>query len=131
MAGRDLLTRLADAGEEAIGRLADAPGADRLTGVANSMRDRVDELQKRVRGIDALETRIAEVERRLAALEGSSGGSRSPARQTSTTRKPAAGRKGAPGTTGSDAAKRSGTAVRKSGEAAGPEEPELGRNPDA
>lgn len=125
------MTRLADAGEEAIGRLADAPGADRLTGVANSMRDRVDELQKRVRGIDALETRIAEVERRLAALEGSSGGSRSPARQTSTTRKPAAGRKGAPGTTGSDAAKRSGTAVRKSGEAAGPEEPELGRNPDA
>jgi hypothetical protein len=131
MAGRDLLTRLADAGEEAIGRLAEAPGADRLTGVANSMRDRVDELQKRVRGIDALETRIAELERRLAALEGSAGASRSPARQTSTSRKPAAARKGAPGTTGSDAAKRSGTAVRKSAEAPGPDEPELGRNPDA
>jgi TolA-binding protein len=68
MARKDLLTRLADAGEEAISRLQDAPGADRMLGVANSMRDRVDELQKKVRGIDALEKRIAELERRVDQL---------------------------------------------------------------
>ena len=79
-AKRDLLTRLADAGEDAISRLQDAPGADRLLGVANSMRDRVDELQKKVRGIDELEKRIAELEQRVEALSGTK--RRSPARRT-------------------------------------------------
>jgi uncharacterized protein involved in exopolysaccharide biosynthesis len=70
MARKDLLTRLADAGEEAIGKLGDTPGADRLLGVANTMRDRMDELQKRVRGLDELERRVTELERRLEAAEG-------------------------------------------------------------
>jgi hypothetical protein len=68
MARKDLLTRLTDAGEEAMHRLQDAPGGNRLTGVANSMRDRVDEMQKKVRGIDALEKRIVELEKRVDAL---------------------------------------------------------------
>src|ERR671933_323672 len=58
---RDLLTMLADRGEEAIQRLSDAPGADRLLGAAQALRDRMDEMQKRVRGIDALEKRVAVV----------------------------------------------------------------------
>ena len=82
MARKDLLTRLADAGEEAIGRLADAPGADRLVGAMNSLRERVDELQKRVRGIDALEARVAELERRLDELAPAQRPPRSPARAT-------------------------------------------------
>jgi outer membrane murein-binding lipoprotein Lpp len=79
MARKDLLSRLADAGEEAIGRLADAPGADRLAGVATSLRDRVDELQKKVRGIETLEVRIAELERRVEALERRPAAARKPA----------------------------------------------------
>jgi hypothetical protein len=67
MARKDLLTRLADAGEEAISRLGGAPGADRFLGVANSMRERIDELQKKVRGLDELERRVAALERRLDA----------------------------------------------------------------
>ena len=51
---KDLLTRLADRGEEAIQRLSDAPGADRLLGVAQSLRDRMDEMQRRVRGLDGI-----------------------------------------------------------------------------
>ncbi len=66
---RDLLTRLAEAGEEAIQRLGEAPGANRLADVATSLRDRVDELQRRVRGLDELERRVAELEQRLAAVE--------------------------------------------------------------
>ena len=65
---KDLLTRLADRGEEAIQRLADAPGADRLLGVAQSLRDRMDEMQRHVRGIDELERRVAELERRVDEL---------------------------------------------------------------
>jgi hypothetical protein len=61
----DILTKLADAGEEAIAKLTDAPAADRMLGAVTSMRDRMDELQKRVRGIDELEKRVAELERRL------------------------------------------------------------------
>jgi uncharacterized protein involved in exopolysaccharide biosynthesis len=65
---KDLLTMLADRGEEAIQRLADAPGADRVLGAAQALRDRLDEMQKRVRGIDALERRVAELEKRVEAL---------------------------------------------------------------
>lgn len=70
MAQKDLLTRLADAGEDAISRLGDAPGMDRMTGFANATRDRLDELTKRVRGIDALERRVAALEKRLDEMSG-------------------------------------------------------------
>jgi hypothetical protein len=94
MAGqpRDLLSTLADRGEEAIQRLSDTPGADRLLGVAQSMRERLDEIQKRVRGIDALETRVAELERRVEQLSAPSAAKKSPARKPATKKKPAAKR---------------------------------------
>jgi len=69
---KDLLTMLADRGEEAIQRLSDAPGADRLLGAAQALRDRMDEMQKRLRGIDALEKRVAELEKRVDALSAPS-----------------------------------------------------------
>jgi uncharacterized protein involved in exopolysaccharide biosynthesis len=69
---KDLLTMLADRGEEAIQRLSDAPGADRLLNAAQALRDRMDEMQKRVRGIDALEKRVTELEKRVEALSAPS-----------------------------------------------------------
>ena len=42
----------------------------------NTMRDRVDDLQKRMRGLEQLEKRLASVERRLDKLEGKSTTSR-------------------------------------------------------
>src|SRR5260370_24444801 len=77
----DLLGRLADLSEETIQRLGDVPGADRVLGAMNSLRDRVDELQKRVRGLEALEQRLAAVERKLERLSKSGGGSVGRARQ--------------------------------------------------
>jgi polyhydroxyalkanoate synthesis regulator phasin len=66
---KDLVSRLADAGEEALQRLADLPGGQRAVGAFNDLRERVDELGKKVRGIDALEARITKLEREIAALK--------------------------------------------------------------
>lgn len=65
---KDLLTRLADAGEDAINRLSEMPGASRFADAANTMKNRVDELQKRVRGLDDLERRVEVLEAQVAAL---------------------------------------------------------------
>ena len=64
----DLLGRLADMSEEAIQRLSDTPGADKLVGAFNTLRDRTDELQKRVRGLEELEKRLAAVEAKVDKL---------------------------------------------------------------
>jgi prophage DNA circulation protein len=64
----DLLGRLADMSEEAIQRLSDAPGADKVLGAMNTLKDRTDELQKRVRGLEDLEKRLSAVEAKVAKL---------------------------------------------------------------
>jgi hypothetical protein len=63
------VARLTDAGEEALQRLADLPGGQRALGAINELRTRVDELGKKVRGIDALEARVAKLEKELASLK--------------------------------------------------------------
>jgi hypothetical protein len=84
---KNIVERLADAGEEALQRIGGAPGADRVLGTLGSLRERVDELQKSVRGIERLEKRLGAIERRVDKLEGKGTASRS--RKTSTARKPA------------------------------------------
>jgi hypothetical protein len=90
MARKDLLTKLADAGEEALSRLTDGPAVDRMTAFATSTRDRLDELTKRVRGIDALEARVAKLEKQIAALSGSKS---TPARKRSSPAKRSSAKK--------------------------------------
>jgi outer membrane murein-binding lipoprotein Lpp len=82
---KDFVTRLADAGEEALQRLADLPGGQKALTAVNDLRARVDELTKKVRGIDALEARIAKLEKEVAALKKA----KTPARRQAP-RKPAA-----------------------------------------
>ena len=69
---KDVITRLADRGEEAIQRLGDLPGGKRALQAFNDLWSRVDELSKKVRGIDALEARVAKLEKELAALKRAS-----------------------------------------------------------
>ena len=66
---KDFVTRLADAGEEALQRIADLPGGQKAVTAVNDLRTRVDELAKKVRGIDELEARVAKLEKELAALK--------------------------------------------------------------
>jgi hypothetical protein len=87
---KNIVERLADAGEDAIQRLGSAPGGDRLLGALASIRERVDDLQKRVRGLEGLDKRLAAVERRLDKLEGKG---KTTARKTTTAKRSTAGRK--------------------------------------
>jgi hypothetical protein len=66
---KDFVTRLADAGEEALQKLTELPGGQRAVGAMNDLKNRVDDLGKKVRGIDALETRVAKLEKDVAALK--------------------------------------------------------------
>jgi hypothetical protein len=84
---KDLLSRLADAGEEAIQRLASSPGADRVVGVVTNMRDQVDALSTRVRGIEQLEKRVAALERKVDRLARASSGGPAQKRKASASRK--------------------------------------------
>ena len=65
---KDLLGRLADLSEEAIQRLADAPGADRVLQALKGLGDRVDELQRRTKGFEELERRLSTLEKKVSAL---------------------------------------------------------------
>src|SRR5206468_1095414 len=66
---KDLMTRLAAAGEDAIQRLGEFPGGKTMVEAANTLRTRLDDLTTRIRAIDPLEKRVSALEKRLAALE--------------------------------------------------------------
>lgn len=66
---KDILSRVADLGEEALHKLPSFPGGDKLMDVVNQSRTRLDEVQKRLRGLDVLEKRVDELEKRLRKLE--------------------------------------------------------------
>lgn len=66
---KDLVSRLTDAGEEALQRISELPGGQRAVTAFNDLRNRVDDLSKKVRGIDELEARVAKLEKELATLK--------------------------------------------------------------
>jgi uncharacterized small protein (DUF1192 family) len=65
----DLITRLATRGEAAIHRVAELPGGPRALRTLADLRSRVDELTRKVRGVEELEARIAALEKKVATLE--------------------------------------------------------------
>jgi hypothetical protein len=78
---QDLLGRIADLSEEAVQRLADAPGADRVLQALKALGDKVDELQRKTRGFEELEHRLSALEKKVSAL------SKSPTRTSRSTTK--------------------------------------------
>jgi hypothetical protein len=91
---KDFLSRFADAGEEAFQFISSAPGADRVLGsalgVLHNMRDQIDTLSRRVRGIENLEQRVVKLEREVAKLQraskASSGGKATSSRASTASR---------------------------------------------
>jgi len=65
---KDILARVQDLGEEALHKLAEAPGGAKFLEMANQSRTRLDEMQKRMRGLDVLEERVDALERKLHEL---------------------------------------------------------------
>ncbi len=63
------LSQLSSFSEDLLGKASKNPAATKFLQGANQLRDRVDELSKRVRGLDALEQRVGELEQRIAKLE--------------------------------------------------------------
>jgi hypothetical protein len=74
----DLVAKLSDLSEEALHRLQEAPGGDRFVNTVNSLRDRIDEMQRRIRGIDDLEKRLSALERKVDKLAKSAGSDTAP-----------------------------------------------------
>jgi hypothetical protein len=67
---KSTLDRLTSLGEEVIGKASQNPNLARVVGAATQLKDRVDDLSKRVRGLEAMEKRIGELEERITKLEG-------------------------------------------------------------
>jgi uncharacterized protein YoxC len=74
---KDVITRLAEQGEDAFQRIAELVGGVRFVEAINGLRDRVDDMSRRIRSLDPLEKRVAELEKRLDELS-------KPARSTTT-----------------------------------------------
>jgi hypothetical protein len=72
---QDLMSRLADLSEEAIQKLAEAPGADKVLQAFKGLTDKVDELQRRTKGFEEIEKRLSELEKTVSGLTKSSSGS--------------------------------------------------------
>jgi hypothetical protein len=76
---QDILTRVTNLVPDALHRLQDIPGGQKVMELANESKSRLDEMQKKLRGLDALERRVAKLEKELAA-------------QKAAAKKPAAGK---------------------------------------
>jgi polyhydroxyalkanoate synthesis regulator phasin len=63
----DILSRFTELGHEALNKLADVPGGSRVVDMMNESKARLDEMQKKLRGLDALERRVTKLEQQLAA----------------------------------------------------------------
>lgn len=87
---KDILSRVTDLGSEALHKLGDIPGGNRVLELANESKSRLDEMQKKLRGLEALEKRVEKLEKQLAG-QASKPAARKPAStaRKTTTRKPA------------------------------------------
>jgi len=88
---KDVITRLADAGEEALQKLGDLPGGKSLLKAVGDIRTRLDDTSAKLRKLDPLERRVSSIEKRLSALEGpKKSTTKRTAKRKTAARKPAA-----------------------------------------
>ena len=80
----DILSRVTELGQEALHKLTEVPGGAKLVDMMNDSKSRLDEMQKKLRGLDALERRVAKLEQQLAAQ------AKKPAARKAAAKKPAA-----------------------------------------
>jgi hypothetical protein len=66
---KDVISRLADAGEEALHRIGDLPGGKSMLKAMNDVRSRLDDVAVKLRKLDPLERRVSAIEKRLDSLD--------------------------------------------------------------
>ena len=66
---QDILSKLADKGEGALSRFASSHTTALVVGSVTGLRERMDDVQKKLRGLDELEKRVAKLEKQLAELQ--------------------------------------------------------------
>jgi hypothetical protein len=76
---RNPIAQLASLGEEVLDKASQNPTTARVVNAAVQLKERVDDLAKRVRGLEALEQRLAQLEERVGQLEGTSTPPKKPA----------------------------------------------------
>jgi hypothetical protein len=79
----DILARFTELGHEALNRLNDVPGGSKVVDMMNDTKSRLDEMQKKLRGLDALEKRVTALEKQMGATV------KKPAAKKPAARKPA------------------------------------------
>ncbi len=77
------IDRLANLGEEVLGKASQNPNLARVVQGAMQLKERVDDLAKRVRGLEAMEKRLETLEKRVARLESAKKRATSSAKTTS------------------------------------------------
>jgi TolA-binding protein len=85
----EIVSKLADRGEEALQKIAGSQAAQKLLDTLSTLRVRIDELQKRVSGVEALEKRVSELEKRVQKLskeQGKPAARKAPARKPSSSK---------------------------------------------
>ena len=87
MARRSIISQMASLGEDALGRLAQNPTTSRMMQSAVELKERVDDLARRVRGLEELEQRVEGLEQRLDRLDGGGEVDPAPAETAATTTK--------------------------------------------
>lgn len=86
---KDLMARLADRGEQVVGRITDLPGAKTMLDRMTALTKQLNETQRRLRALDPLEQRVTALEKRLEKLEGKGSAAKPAARKKTSTAKPA------------------------------------------
>ena len=84
-----LFGRLADAGEDAIQKMGDMPGVQRFLTTLNTLPDKLEEMQRKLRGVEELERRLERLEKRVDDLA-------KPKRSSSSSSKPRTSAKSSP-----------------------------------
>jgi hypothetical protein len=66
---KDVITRLADAGEDALHRLGEFRGGKTVVDAVAGVRERLEDIATQLRKLDPLERRVSAIEKRLDSLE--------------------------------------------------------------
>ena len=81
----DLFSKLSDRGEDVVGKISDMPAAQRIFDAGMQLKARVDDMQKKMRGLEELERRVKALEKKVDELSRASGGAKAAATPKPTT----------------------------------------------